>query len=41
MQQTKKRHYEKKVCQECGRQVNEQFESHFMECEHCLSKRDD
>ncbi|MFI8494840.1 protein YhfH [Peribacillus butanolivorans] len=26
---------------ECGDQITEQAESYLMECEHCLSKRED
>lgn len=31
----------KKVCPECGEHVHEQAESYLMECERCLSKRDE
>ncbi len=29
----------KKVCIECGEQIEEQAESYLNECEHCLSKK--
>ncbi|RLQ94049.1 protein YhfH [Falsibacillus albus] len=29
----------KKRCPECGQHMEEQAESYFMECEHCLSKK--
>jgi len=28
-----------KICPECGQTVNEQIESHLMECDRCLSKK--
>ena len=30
----------KKVCAECGEQMEEQAESYMLECEHCLSKKE-
>ncbi|HZG71859.1 MAG TPA: protein YhfH [Chondromyces sp.] len=30
-----------KVCAECGDHIQEQAESYLMECERCLSKRDE
>lgn len=30
-----------KQCPECGTTINEQVESYLMECDHCLSKRDE
>ncbi|WP_338452204.1 protein YhfH [Niallia oryzisoli] len=29
----------KKICPECGQSVNEQIESHLMECDRCLAKK--
>jgi NADH pyrophosphatase NudC (nudix superfamily) len=29
----------KKICSECGEQMEEQAESYMMECEQCLSKK--
>ncbi|WP_075981686.1 protein YhfH [Bacillus massilinigeriensis] len=29
----------KKVCPECGQQIEEQAESYLLECDHCLSKK--
>lgn len=28
-------------CPECGIEISEQAESYLMECDHCLSKRED
>ncbi|MBL4953925.1 YhfH family protein [Neobacillus sp. YIM B02564] len=33
------RNLPEKVCPECGQQIEEQAESYFMECDHCLSKK--
>ncbi|MCY8939181.1 protein YhfH [Peribacillus frigoritolerans] len=30
-----------KQCSECGTHITEQAESYLMECDHCLSKRED
>ncbi|QQZ11185.1 protein YhfH [Heyndrickxia vini] len=29
----------KKICPECGENVEDQAESYILECEHCLSKK--
>ena len=31
----------KKECSECGQIIEEQAESYLMECDYCLSKRDE
>ncbi|AIE60054.1 protein YhfH [Bacillus methanolicus] len=31
----------KKVCPECGQTITEQAESYLMECERCLSKKEE
>lgn len=31
----------KKVCAECGQEMEEQAESYMMECDYCLSKREE
>jgi hypothetical protein len=31
----------KKQCSECGQHMEEQAESYFMECEHCLAKKEE
>jgi ArsR family metal-binding transcriptional regulator len=31
----------KKECQECGQHMVEQAESYLMECDHCLSKKEE
>lgn len=33
------RNLPKKVCPECGERVSEQAESYLMECDRCLSKK--
>lgn len=30
-----------KQCAECGQNIQEQHESYLMECDHCLSKKDE
>jgi len=30
-----------KECAECGEMIEEQAESYLMECDHCLSKREE
>ncbi|MBK5460830.1 MULTISPECIES: protein YhfH [unclassified Peribacillus] len=30
-----------KQCPKCGDQITEQAESYLMECDHCLSKKDE
>ncbi|GER68437.1 hypothetical protein BpJC7_21470 [Weizmannia acidilactici] len=30
-----------KQCPECGQPIEEQAESYMMECEHCLSKKEE
>lgn len=30
-----------KECMECGQMIEEQAESYLMECDHCLSKREE
>ena len=30
-----------KQCSECGQNIHEQHESYLMECDHCLSKKDE
>ncbi|MDQ0411900.1 protein YhfH [Mesobacillus stamsii] len=30
-----------KVCPECGESMNEQVESYMMECDRCLSKKEE
>jgi hypothetical protein len=32
---------QKKQCSECGQHMEEQAESYFMECEHCLAKKEE
>lgn len=32
---------EKKICPECGQPMDEQAESYLMECDRCLSKREE
>ncbi|WP_147515336.1 YhfH family protein [Massilibacterium senegalense] len=41
MNQTEQHQKTKKICPECGSFVHEHRESHFMECEQCLSKREE
>lgn len=31
----------KKLCAECGQIMEEQAESYMMECDHCLTKREE
>ncbi len=31
----------KKVCPECGEQMQEQAESYMMECDRCLAKKEE
>lgn len=31
----------KKQCAECGQEIIEQAESYMMECDHCLTKREE
>lgn len=31
----------KKECPECGQKMEEQIVSYIMECDHCLSKREE
>ncbi|MCM3568892.1 protein YhfH [Neobacillus mesonae] len=31
----------KKQCPECGQQMEEQAECYILECDHCLSKKDE
>jgi NADH pyrophosphatase NudC (nudix superfamily) len=31
----------KKVCPECGQEMEEQAESYLMECDRCLSKKEE
>lgn len=33
------RNLPKKVCPECGEQINEQAESYMMECDRCLANK--
>jgi YhfH-like protein len=35
------RNVPKKECCECGQVIEEQAESYLMECDYCLSKRDE
>ncbi|MBO8178528.1 protein YhfH [Aeribacillus pallidus] len=30
-----------KICVQCGEVIKEKMESHFIECERCLSKKED
>jgi ArsR family metal-binding transcriptional regulator len=35
------RNIPKKVCSECGEQMEEQAESYLFECERCLAKKEE
>lgn len=32
---------QKKVCPECGEPIEEHIESHLMECDRCLAKKEE